>query len=418
MEWLETSSLRSIIADGMTEEKVYFEDFDLGNEVLDSLEAMGFESPTPIQVEAIPPILEGRDLLACAQTGTGKTGAFLIPILQRVLDSVERGFINTLVIVPTRELAVQIDQQLSGLAYYAPVSSLAVYGGGDGKGFDTQKSALKDGADIVVGTPGRLITHIDLGYVDLSKVKHLVLDEADRMLDMGFSDDIKKIVSKVPSERQTLLFSATMPNHIRDLTHRMQKDPVLISLAVSKPAEKVKQLAYLAHDDQKNSIIKHVIKSHKNLQSAIVFCSRKSIVDQLTRDLRKLGLNAKAIHSNLDQEEREQVLLDFRSHKVNIMVATDILSRGIDIKGIDMVVNYDVPRDAEDYVHRIGRTARADADGTAITLINSKDQRAFHQIERLIEQVVEKAANPPGIGDGPSYNPVDRPKKKPFKKRR
>lgn len=389
----------------MEEQEIYFEDFDLGDEVLDGLEAMGFDKPTPVQAKAIPLILEGRDLIACAQTGTGKTGAFLIPILQHLVDRPRSGGISTLVIVPTRELAIQIDQELQGLSYFVPVSSLAVYGGRDSQGFDTQKLAIKEGADILIGTPGRLITHIDLGYVDFSNLQHLILDEADRMLDMGFSDDIKKIVSKVPTERQTLLFSATMPTHIRDLTYRILRDPAQVNVAISKPAERVTQQAYLVHDEQKNAIIQHIFKEHPDVQSAIVFCSRKSIVDQLTRELRKLGINAEAIHSGLEQDEREGVLLRFRNRELQALIATDILSRGIDIKNMDMVINYDVPRDAEDYVHRIGRTARAEADGTAITLINQKEQQAFHQIEKLIEQQVEKMENPPEIGPGPAYEP-------------
>lgn len=389
-----------------------FKEIGIENPVLEGVEAMGFEEATPIQEQAIPEILNNKDLIACAQTGTGKTAAFLLPVMQKIHKEGNNGKISTVIISPTRELAVQIDNQIQGLGYFLSISSIAVYGGGDGSSWDTQKRALVDGADIVVATPGRLIAHMQQEYVDFSHVKHFILDEADRMLDMGFYDDIKLIMEKMPKERQNLMFSATMPSKIRKLAKEVLVNPIEISIAISKPAENIVQAAFLAHDGQKAELLKHLL-SAKPLKSVIVFTSRKSSVDQLTREFKKMGIKAEAIHSGLEQAKREEVLREFINRNVNVMVATDVLSRGIDIEGIDMVVNYNVPQDAEDYVHRIGRTARASADGIAFTFINAEEGYLFRKIEALIEREVRKVKLPAHLGEGPEYTT-----NKPFDKRR
>ncbi len=368
------------------------------------MEAMGFETPTPIQEGAIPIINDGKDLIGCAQTGTGKTAAFLLPILNMIHNTTDHHKIKTLIIVPTRELAIQIDNQIQGLAYYLNVSSIAVYGGGDGGSWEVQKKAILQGADIMVATPGRLIAHIHQEYVDLSGIKYLILDEADRMLDMGFNDDIMKIIKSIPGERQTLLFSATMPPKIKNLAQKILKEPEEIAIAISKPAERVVQAAFMTYDGQKNDLISHLLQA-KDLKSVIIFCSRKSTVKVLDKDLRKLGIKSRSIHSDLEQKEREEILLDYRNRDFPVLIATDILSRGIDIEDIDLVINYDVPQDAEDYVHRIGRTARASSKGVAFTLINEDDQQKFGQIERLIGSEVRKIKLPSHLGEGPTYNP-------------
>lgn len=387
-----------------------FSEFGFEANLMEGLDAMGFENATPVQEKAIPIIMQDKDLIACAQTGTGKTGAFLLPILNKLI--LEQGnYINTLIIVPTRELAIQIDQQLEGFAYFAPVGSIPVYGGGDGAGWDQQKKALVKGADIVIATPGRLLSHINMGYVKLDKVKHLVLDEADRMLDMGFNEDIMRIISHLPKKRQSLLFSATMPSKIRELANKILHQPEQVNLAISKPAEGVLQAAYLVYDAQKAGLTKLLLKD-KELTSVIIFSSTKEKVRSLARELRHMGFKAAAISSDLEQKERENVLLDFRNRKLQILVATDVLSRGIDIKDINLVINYDVPKDAADYVHRVGRTARADKTGAAITFINDRDQRDFDDIEKLIETVVHKVPLPTELGEGPVYDPtkkVDKP---------
>lgn len=365
---------------------------------------MGFETPTPIQEGAIPIINDGKDLIGCAQTGTGKTAAFLLPILNMIHNTTDHHKIKTLIIVPTRELAIQIDNQIQGLAYYLNVSSIAVYGGGDGGSWEVQKKAILQGADIMVATPGRLIAHIHQEYVDLSGIKYLILDEADRMLDMGFNDDIMKIIKSIPGERQTLLFSATMPPKIKNLAQKILKEPEEIAIAISKPAERVVQAAFMTYDGQKNDLISHLLQA-KDLKSVIIFCSRKSTVKVLDKDLRKLGIKSRSIHSDLEQKEREEILLDYRNRDFPVLIATDILSRGIDIEDIDLVINYDVPQDAEDYVHRIGRTARASSKGVAFTLINEDDQQKFGQIERLIGSEVRKIKLPSHLGEGPTYNP-------------
>lgn len=383
-----------------------FEDFNLHDSLHDGLDSMGFKNATPVQKEAIPVILENKDLIACAQTGTGKTAAYLLPVLHRIAsgEHAEEGFINTLILAPTRELAQQIDQQLEGFAYYTGVSSIAVFGGGDGSLFEREKKALSHGADIIIATPGRLLSHLAMGYVKFSKLRHLILDEADRMLDMGFYEDLMRIFSHLPKERQTLMFSATMPPKIRKMAQEVMKDPREISIAISKPAEGIRQLAYSVHDGQKTDLFRHIVTQNK-VNSMIIFSSTRSEAKVLEKELKKVGYNAAAIHSDLEQHEREHVLRQFRAGNLKILVATDILSRGIDIEGIELVINYDVPADAEDYVHRIGRTARAASTGTAITFINENDQFKFSKIEKLIGKEVEKVPLPEGFEPGPVYNP-------------
>jgi ATP-dependent RNA helicase RhlE len=396
-----------------------FSDFNFESNLQEGLDSMGFETPTPIQEQAIPIILSHKDLIGCAQTGTGKTAAFLLPILNQLsVNPTDKT--DTLIIVPTRELALQIDQALQGFSYFTSVSSLAIYGGSDGSVFERERKALTDGANVIIATPGRLMAHLNMGYVKLDSLKHLILDEADRMLDMGFVDDIMKITTYLPKERQTLLFSATMPPKIRTLATKLLKDPEHISIAISKPSAGIVQGAYLVYDTQKNNLIKLLLKG-KDLNSVIIFLSTKQKVKELERDLQKAGLKAKAIHSDLEQNEREEVLLDFRSKKLQILVATDILSRGIDIEDISLVINYDVPGDAEDYIHRIGRTARAASTGVALTFINEYDQQKFLQIETLIGNEVKKLPLPEELGTGPVYAPeVKRPfvKKNNFNRKR
>lgn len=369
---------------------------------------MGFEKPTPIQEQAIPVILQNKDLIACAQTGTGKTAAFLLPIMNKIIRD-HSDTINTLVIVPTRELAIQIDTALQGFAYFTPVTSIAIYGGSDGTSYEQEKKALTQGANIIIATPGRLIAHINQGYVKFGTLKHLVLDEADRMLDMGFSDDLNRIISFLPRTRQTLLFSATMPPKIRTLADKILKDPEKINIAVSKPAERVIQGAYVVHNTQKVELIRQLLAG-KKLKSIIIFSSTKSKVKELEKELKKLGMNVSAIHSDLTQDQRNEVMRNFRNRKLQILVATDILSRGIDIDSIELVVNFDVPGDAEDYIHRVGRTARAEATGVALTLIGPADQRKFKSIEDLIGSEVKKLPLPASLGEGPEYAPHVRQK--------
>lgn len=367
---------------------------------------MGITKPTPIQAQAIPTILEGHDLIACAQTGTGKTAAFLLPLIEVIYGYKPRveGSIRALVIVPTRELALQIDQQMQAIAYFTPITSMPVYGGSDASSFDQQKAALTGGSEVIIATPGKLLSHLNLGYVALDGLEFLVLDEADRMLDMGFIDDILRIVKFLPKDRQNLMFSATMAPAIRDLARTILKDPAEISIALSKPAEGVKQEAYVVHEMQKAPVLENILRTNEGT-SIILFAGRKVEVRNLTRHLRKKGFDAKAMHSDLEQSEREEVLLDFRNHKLRILVATNVVSRGIDIDDIDLVINYDVPQDPEDYVHRVGRTARASKKGQAITFVSEKDMREFGRIERLIGYEVEKLPLPQGFGEGPAYQP-------------
>ncbi|MFT7605081.1 MAG: ATP-dependent RNA helicase RhlE [Saprospiraceae bacterium] len=383
-----------------------FKDFNFEPSLQEALSSMGFLEPTPIQQEAIPIITEGHDIIACAQTGTGKTAAFLLPVLNKIAKQGKQTTdINTLIIAPTRELALQIDQQVEGIGYFLGVSSLPVYGGGDSDSWTQQKSALTKGADIIIATPGRFISHINLGYVNLDKVEHLILDEADRMLDMGFYDDIMLIVSKLPKDRQTLLFSATMPGKIRTLAKTILRNPKQVSLAMSKPAEGVLQGAYMVYDSQKIPLIVSLLNGKTNYPSIIIFTSTKRMVREINAALIRKNFKSLEISSDLEQKEREKALGLFKNKKVQILVATDILARGIDIKEISLIINYDVPGDAEDYVHRVGRTARADATGVALTFISDRDQHKFYSIEQLIGETIMKAPNPPEVGKGPDYDP-------------
>ncbi|NJO87170.1 MAG: DEAD/DEAH box helicase [Lewinella sp.] len=372
--------------------EIWFEDLDLADEVLDGLDAMGFTKCTPVQAQTIPAALLGQDVLAVAQTGTGKTAAFLLPIISKLVDE-PTDKVNTIILTPTRELAQQIDRQFEGFSFYTNVSSIAIYGGRDGHSMEQERRALKTGAPIVVATPGRLIAHLDLGYTDLSEVRHLVLDEADRMLDMGFVHDMQKIIGMLPIEgRQTLFFSATMPPKIREFSKEILRNPLEVNIAISKPAEKIDQKAYDVSDRGKVPLVTEIISSKKDLDRILVFAGTKKGVRELTQSLQRKGINVGEISSDLEQQEREDRLSDFRSGKLRVVVATDVLSRGIDIDGIDLVVNFDVPGDAEDYVHRIGRTARAAAEGSAITLISPQDRSRFRRIEELIGSRVERLA--------------------------
>jgi ATP-dependent RNA helicase RhlE len=380
-----------------------FKDFNFHPSINESIDAMGFTKPTPVQIITIPVILENKDLIACAQTGTGKTAAFLLPLLQKMTGSEEISGTRILVIVPTRELALQIDQHLQGFSYFVPVSSVAVYGGGDGETWDQQKSAIASGVNIIVATPGRLISLIGLDYFKPDNLQALVLDEADRMLDMGFYDDIVKIINTLPKKRQTLMFSATMPPKIRQLAKKILTNPEEVNISLAKPAEGVLQGAYLVHDEQKPGLIIDLLKDKPELKSILVFSATKKNVKSLHNQLKKDGFSTGAIHSDLEQHERISVLNDFKNRKFQILVATDIVSRGIDIDSIDLVINYDVPSDAEDYVHRVGRTARAELTGVALTFINSRDVRSFMNIETLIGTSVYKIPLPAHLGAGPEY---------------
>jgi ATP-dependent RNA helicase RhlE len=380
-----------------------FYDFGFHDAVLDGIEAMGYNNATPIQEMTIPISITGRDLIACAQTGTGKTAAYLLPTMHRILEEKDRTSIHTLIIAPTRELALQIDNAVTGFAYFTRISNIAVYGGGSGESFDREKKALSTSTDIIVATPGRLLAHMNLGYVKLGKIKTLILDEADRMLDMGFFDDIMRIVNHLPKERQTLMFSATMPPRIRQMSQSILINPESVNIAISKPAAGIKQLAYCVHDMQKVPLLLEIFKN-KEFISVIIFSSTKVNVKNMEKELKRLGLSVAAIHSDLEQNEREEVLRNFRNRSLKILVATDVLSRGIDIENISLVINYDVPGDAEDYVHRVGRTARAETKGEAITFITTEDMKRFNDIERLIGYEVEKGVLPPALGEGPPYN--------------
>ncbi|HJA98204.1 MAG TPA: DEAD/DEAH box helicase [Candidatus Alistipes avicola] len=382
-----------------------FDELDLEDEVLDGVDAMNFEEMTPVQEQTIPIILEGRDIIGCAQTGTGKTAAYTLPLLNRLLlEGNERNVVKSVIIVPTRELAQQIDQQFQGFAYFMPVSTAVVYGGGDGKDWDVQRRGLQMGADVVIATPGRLISHLLNSRVDLSHVECLILDEADRMLDMGFFDDIMQIVSYMPKSRQTIMFSATLPPKIRQLAKQILHDPAEVNIAISKPNEAIEQGAYICYEGQKPEIIRTIFSQPVDTK-VIVFSSSKQKVKELVYTFKRMKINAAAMHSDLDQEKREQVMLDFKNGKIALLVATDIVARGIDIEDIGMVINYDVPHDPEDYIHRIGRTARASATGRAVTFVNEEEQGKFHRIEEFIEREVPKLPLPEQVGEGPKYNP-------------
>jgi ATP-dependent RNA helicase RhlE len=392
-----------------------FTDFNFHENLLEGIAASNYEDATPVQEQVIPQILAGKDIIASAQTGTGKTAAFLLPLLNNLLTSPHSDFdIKAMIIVPTRELAIQISEHLEGLSYFTSVSSIAVYGGGDGSSFVQEKQALSKGVDIVVCTPGKMIAHINMGYVKIRNLRYLVLDEADRMLDMGFIDDIMRIINELPVKRQTLLFSATMPPKIRTLAQRILKDPAQVNIAISKPPEKIRQRAFVVYEEQKNPLIKMLLNS-RQFKSIIIFCSKKQQVKILTKELKRSGIPAEEIHSDLEQAQREEVLRSFTSKRLPILVATDIMSRGIDIDHIDLVINYDVPHDGEDYVHRIGRTARAESDGTAYTFISPKEQNKFASIEGLLGKEVEKMPVPKELGAAPTYDPR---KRKPDTRRR
>ena len=391
---------------------MYFDELDLNDNVLDALYDMRFDTCTPVQEKCIPEILKGRDVMGVAQTGTGKTAAYLLPVLSKLDDGgYPADAINCVIMSPTRELAQQIDQAMQGFGYYLQgVSSVAVYGGNDGNRYDQELKSLRLGADVVIATPGRLISHISLGNVDLSKVSFFILDEADRMLDMGFSEDIKTIAAKLPKTCQTIMFSATMPEKIEELAKTLLKNPVEIKLAVSKPAEKIKQKAYVCYETQKMDIIKDIFKAG-DLKRVIIFCGSKMKVKQVAGSLQRKHINCGEMHSDLDQAERDNIMFKFKSGQIDVLVATDIVARGIDIDDISLVINYDVPHDTEDYVHRIGRTARADRDGVAITFVSEDDIYWFQQIEKFLEKEVEKVPLPEGCGEGPEYVKTSKPKK-------
>lgn len=377
-----------------------FFDFGLAESIIEGLDAIGFEKPTPVQEQAIPIIMQQRDLIACAQTGTGKTAAFLLPLIDAILKDTQGGKgIKALVIAPTRELAIQIDQQLQGLAYFTNISSIAVYGGGSGALFDQEKKALQNGADVVIATPGRLIAHLNMGYVDCSELRFLVLDEADRMLDMGFLPDIHRIINFLPADRQSLLFSATMPDGIRKLASGILRNPAQLNLSVSKPAENVRQGVFLVYENQKIVLIEHLLESD-NFPLVLIFAGTRQVVKETERALRGRGLNVRAIHSDLSQDERNAAMNLFRAGQIRVLVATDIASRGIDVDNISLVINYNVPSDVEDYVHRVGRTARAERTGEAITLVSDKELDKFRRIENILGIEIEKRQLPEALGQG------------------
>jgi superfamily II DNA/RNA helicase len=386
---------------------------------------MSFTKATPIQEQAIPIIQNGKDLIACAQTGTGKTAAFVLPILDKLSKVNQTNKVRAIIVAPTRELAKQIDMQIEGFSYFTNSSSYPIYGGGTGPEFDNQKQALVKGTDIIICTPGRLMAHLKFNYFDTSGVEHFILDEADRMLDMGFYDDIMTIAKRLPSKRQNLLFSATMPNKIRTLATKLLDNPESISLAISKPAAGITQSAYMTNDTQKVKLIREILRAKgKDLSHVLIFVSSIKSVKEIKKILNKSGMRSSDMHSGLDQQQREDTIRDFKNKKIKILVATDILSRGIDIKGIELVINYEVPNDAEDYVHRIGRTARADRTGEAITFINQRQIRNFLDIEKLIEKEVPKLDLPKGFESGPEYKIASKKKntkkwhnKKNFKKK-
>ena len=391
---------------------MYFTDFDFEDEILDALDAMRFEECTPIQEQTIQPLLEGRDLIGVAQTGTGKTAAYLLPVLNKLCrGGYPEDAINCVIMAPTRELAQQIDRQLEGFTYFMPVSGVAVYGGNDGQRYEQELRGMAKGADIIVATPGRLISHINLGNIDLSKVSFFILDEADRMLDMGFYNDIMTIAKMLPKERQTMLFSATMPAEIRRLAENILTDPLQITLALAKPAEGITQQAYICHEGPKPGIIKEIFKNESS-ERVILFTSRKSKVREISLMMKKQGFNVGEMHSDLTQSERDEIMFRYKSRKIDMIIATDILARGIDIDDIRIVINYDVPRDCDDYIHRIGRTARAGAKGRAITFVSVDDQEFFKRIEDFIEQDIPKLEVPADLGEAPLYEPKGKKDKK------
>jgi len=386
-----------------------FNEFGLNDQLIEAISYMGFEKATPVQDEAIPHIMKGHDLIGCAQTGTGKTAAFILPILNKLLGK-SGGGTSTLIIVPTRELALQIDQQVNGFAYFTDISSIPIYGGGDGVDWEQERRSLTTGADIIVATPGKLIAHLAMGYVKFDKLKYLVLDEADRMLDIGFFDDIMKIITYLPKERQTLMFSATMPPEIRKLASNILTKPEEVSIEISKPPEGVLQAAYLTFDSQKTPLINSLIADKPECKSILIFTSTKKKVSEIVRELRNKDYKVAGISSDLKQSDREEVLSKFRARQIRVLVATDVMSRGIDIKDINLIINYDAPNDAEDYVHRVGRTARAETTGIALTLINRDDMYKLKRIEELINKEIMKIPLPASLGEGPKWDTTRPPR--------
>jgi len=397
---------------------VTFIDFNFNSDLLEGLLSMGYKEPTPIQQLAIPVVLTGKDLIACAQTGTGKTASYLLPVLELISRNKVR-HISTLILSPTRELAQQIDQQVEGLAYYTNISSVAIFGGGDGHVYEQQRSAIQNKVDILIATPGRLIAHLSSGFLKLDNLDYLILDEADRMLDMGFQEDLMRIISYLPKKRQTLLFSATMPNRIRTLAKSVLHNPEQINIALSQPAQGIDQQIYKVHDEQKIPLIRLLMKDGK-YTSAIIFASTKEKVKALYKTLKASNVKTKAFHSDLEQAEREVILREFKNRQLQVIIGTDVLSRGIDVEGIDLVINFDVPSDPEDYIHRIGRTARAESTGTAITLVNERDQKKLLNIESLIGRPIDNSTLPEELGEAPVFKDLStrkkKFKKKPFKK--
>ena len=382
-----------------------FDELPLCDAVLDGLQAMNFKEATPVQAETIPVILEKRDVIACAQTGTGKTAAFILPLLHNLQSEPHaEDKVNAIIMAPTRELAQQIDQQMEGFSYFTSFSSVAVYGGNDAAAWDVQRRGLQKGADVVIATPGRLISHINLYDIDFSCVEYFILDEADRMLDMGFFDDIMQVVKRLPETRQTIMFSATMPPKIRQLAKTILNNPVEVKIAVSRPPESIMQTAYVCHESQKTGIVRHLF-ADQNLTKVIIFAGSKIKVKELYKTFRQMGLSVGEMHSDLDQAQRDHVMHEFKNNRVSVLVATDIVSRGIDIDDISLVINFDVPHDAEDYVHRIGRTARASAKGMSITLVSEDEQYKFKQIEDFLEKTIYKIPMPEELGEAPEYNP-------------
>lgn len=379
-----------------------FTEFGFTPQLEEGLESMNYAEATPIQQQAIPVILAQKDLIACAQTGTGKTASYLLPILHK-LSARKTNYVNTLILAPTRELALQIDQQIMGFGYFTGATSVAVYGGGDGSGYEQQKRGIMEGANIIVATPGRLISHMSSGKFDFTKLEHLILDEADRMLDMGFYDDLIRIISYLPEKRQNLLFSATMPQKIRNLAKKILHDPTEINIALSKPSEGIKQQAYMVFDEQKVNLTKAIL-ANPDYTSVIIFASKKDIVKKLAIELARQGVTVEAFHSDLEQKDREDIMNRFKSKRLNVLVGTDVISRGIDIVGISLVINYDVPPDPEDYIHRVGRTARAATTGTAITFVNPKDKTRFANIEAFIGSGIENLVLPEDLGVGPVFD--------------
>ncbi|MFI3316652.1 MAG: DEAD/DEAH box helicase [Rikenellaceae bacterium] len=394
---------------------MYFDQLDLDYDLLDAIDEMGFEEMTPVQEQTIPVILEGSDLIGCAQTGTGKTAAFALPLLSQLISArQEEGHddskVKAIIMVPTRELAMQIDTQFQGFSYYLPISTTVVYGGGDGKTWDVQRRGMCSGSDVVIATPGRLLAHIESGTIDFSGVKHFILDEADRMLDMGFFDDIMRVVAELPKKRQTIMFSATLPPKIRKMAKELLTEPKEINIAISKPSESIDQGIYVCYENQKLAIVDHLFSQPQEGKS-LIFSSSKLKVKELSYQLKRMKLNVGAMHSDLDQERREEVMLNYKNGKIDILVATDIVARGIDIDDIGLVINFDVPHDPEDYIHRIGRTGRASATGRAITFVNEAEQGKFHRIEEFIERDVKQLEIPEELGKAPVYNPSAHPER-------